>query len=456
MTRIVYWNLKQFSGNKIASGSGGRVKGRGGMPENTASFFRRWGILNVINALNPDILVVGEVTSGHRGPGQLVSDSQGRRGCLLLAQRLRAWDALADWRLVPPLQVGTGRRTEGVAIFYKGLTAAGGGRFFTGPYRWSGGGAGAAMAPPAVGVDYPPLIREALVGPSGGPAPLPSRNVPNLAQHNGGQPEAMLAASVTLHEAATGNVYDFGNLRQPYFCTFCETDAMGAVSRNLSLFAVHSPPDAVLAPAFLTILGDSAEVSGALGGNEVRVVLGDFNVNLLDAQAAYANVYANLINYAPLLLPTAAAPAAGPFRQSFRGFFTTHIKPKPVLWQQGAAALSYPGYAYMGSARVASFYSIDNILVRRGLGPAPASQVTIANTVTGVPYANPPGPAYPVMAAPPGTVPVNHQFIGYAGPWPARPDAPAFQRGLPNALMAWRNYGHVYGVSDHFAVFANV
>ncbi|MDR7377106.1 hypothetical protein J2X19_001764 [Rhodoferax ferrireducens] len=460
MTRIVYWNISKFGTNKIAD------------PKHPlSSVARRNLIRSVITAAQPDILVVGEVSARRSYPPGMLTSGAGLDVCTTLLAWLRG--IAGDWRLVPPLVVGRIGSAEAVAIFYRGMIGAAGTRIFTGPY-WSSGTIPAYSSPPGAGVPAP---GNAYVG-AAAALLVPSRTVPAGGLFNPGAEENRLAACIDFHMAPAagmaGWTIDFINRRQPYMCTFCETDAAGAV-RNLTLIAVHPPPGAP--DAILATLAASQEIQRALGANEIRIVLGDFNMPLLNADGTPANPYGLPATFVPALRMQGPVPAN--HLDSYKGYATTHIKqpwrwnPVENKWDQTANFFSaigttreYPGLGYFGAAGFQNFYSIDNILVEQAAAPAAGYPSTVANTVVGTPYTDPFGRAV-ANNLPLGVINFARHFINPPPilaapftnfPWGAALEgtAPGFALGLNSNLISSPNYAHIYDTSDHFAVCADV
>jgi len=474
-TRILVWNIQSFGINKFNNPYANRVgAGMGGLTLQQASVQRRQILANVLLATTPDILVVVEVSSGDSYPNSLASLTGGMSGCVDLLTRLRGTPALGgnSWRLVPPLRIGRGGIAESMGVFYRGQTGVDGAavhRYFTGPNRWNGGYAGPSVRPgaavpnayPAVVVGSPDL--RAMITPPG----TALRNIPAAALHNGGLPENQVAARTQFQFANFTNTGPAGNIdyqqfREPYMATFTETNAAGAVQRNISVFGIHSPAVTGNQQVFITYLSLTYEISSALGANETRVLCGDFNLNLLDANGNNANQYVGVtaLGYNPVLNPAGGPPVN---LDAYKGYFATHIKRAPTqrtaaskfLWSQnGGNQAFYPGYEYIGSRFVQDFYSIDNMLVRPAAG-APAT--TIMNPVMGTPFN---GVAAPVPGNPPiGTLPMGNNFnnVPMGMVWPQQPTANNYPGiGGANRLCGWDNYGRIYSTSDHFALYAAV
>src|SRR5262245_46662023 len=110
MARILFWNLQTFGINKVNSTSNQVKKGQGGNTLQQAAA-QRWTAINgVINATNPDIVVIVEVGTGDSFPSALATNTGGWDGAVWLMNQLRGANAAAEWRMVPPLRVG---RTPG-------------------------------------------------------------------------------------------------------------------------------------------------------------------------------------------------------------------------------------------------------------------------------------------------------------------------------------------------------
>lgn len=446
MTRIVFWNIQNFSRNKINDPSMAVVAGHGGVTQNAASNVRRATILQQLHptlpgpgggAVYPHIIVVVEVCTGATGPGQLATNSLGRQGAIYMVQQLRAVTANPQWRLVPPIQVGTGGRVETVAIFYDGANL-----LFTGPNVWSGV---QSVRPGPVPGAYPAaIISEVNAG-------LPPRMTPLGTTEEHCAPRIQFTHLGAPYATAIG-------MREPYMASFLELPAVGG--RPISVFAAHASPQPVFAAQLQIDMSNIDEIVGGLAPNEVRVICGDFNLNLLMPPPAYAPAgpYALLTaqGYVPLLTPPLPQPAPIPPR--YWGYFLTHIKAasKAMLWSTAATQSLYPGYGYGGSTHAHNFYSIDNILVRQAVAPLAGNRPTVLNNVVGTPYVAPGG-----LNVPLGTMQVAHNMMNLPAPggipmvWPNDP-APLSTPGIPAAMRGWLNYGHIYSTSDHLPIYAEV
>ncbi|HKP86431.1 MAG TPA: endonuclease/exonuclease/phosphatase family protein [Blastocatellia bacterium] len=471
MARILVWNIANFGINKINNPLTRPGAGVGGLTLQQASHVRRQLIGQVLLATQPDIIMVIEVSSGDTTPNALASMTGGMSGCIDLLNRLRANVAFAagQWRLVPPLRIGQGGKAESVGVFFRGVIGGGGSRYFTGPNIWTGGYAGNSVRPGnGVPAAYPvaalgnPDISAMLVMPGGA-----ARAIPAAAQHNGGLNEDRVAARTQFRvinpNGTPDGVANYQAFREPYMVTFVETNGAGVVQRNLTFFVVHSPAVTGNQQVFITYLANTYEVVTPNGGNEARVVCGDFNLNLLDPAGNDAQEYQQLTNngYNVLLEPVGGPPVN---LDPYRGYFATHIKRRPqsataaskFLWSQNGFNLAYyPSYDYIGSRFVPNFYSIDNILVRPLRGGGHTYDTTIMNPVMGTPFnqvALPPG------VPPIGTIPMANGFTNPPlGGWPEAPTAAVYPGiGAANSRCSWANYTHIYSTSDHFALYADI
>ena len=495
MTNIVYWNIQQFGIKKIRDNSGAPATGAqvaAGAPVMTkavAAAQRLNLIMSILREVNPDIIVIIEVGSGTT-QGDLASNSGGQNGAWFLLNQLRGITVgplIGQWRLVPPLRVAQ-PSTETVAVIYRAASANGTVRYFTGPNVWSGGATGLSVQPGAApALAYPPRNQSMLVPPGtaargipaaslyrGSPAGTPAANL---------QSEALSAARINFtsinnarKRLRNSDQVAYGKTRQPYMVTFCETNAAGVVLRNLSLFAIHAPPQTSLARNYMNeSLAFTAEIVDPPVANDNKILLGDFNLNALSIFGANTNEYASLVayNYLPLINPV-GMPAANE-REAYQGYFTTHIQKTPgtvddpitevsrFLWSDVTTATisPYPAYRYLSLAHgtYPDTYSIDNVLVNPGVAVANNYAFTILNPITGTPFN--------LVGAPPNNAPIGAQALlpkftalpldpaGIAIPWPQSP-APAFTNNFATAMCLWNNYGRIRSTSDHLPLFMTI
>ncbi|MDQ3933510.1 MAG: hypothetical protein M3340_02640 [Actinomycetota bacterium] len=449
MTRILFWNIETFALNKIADPSTSPVKKGSKQKKNERAKDRLAYIRHVFDVVKPQVIVVVEVETGYDARGRLARGA-GLSGSVRLLDELRG-SMGAAWMLIPPIQTGP---KEAVAVYYDSTR-----RFFTGPYRWPGG-AEATAAAAAVTGDYPsgpgPDLMACLPDPKDGAKPRGA--IPQGAQYNIGRDERRCAARTTDFTArVTKKTIPWGDkARAPYMVTFAETNAKGTVVRNLTLFAVHAPASAFNAPTYMEWLSVTTQIVDARAANEVRVVLGDFNVNLLDAEtyelkAAYKLLPEQGYKRALDPLPSAPTPLKG-----YPGYFATHIRgrKKAACWGTTEAPARYPGYAYTGSDQWKNFYAIDNIFV---WGAKPTN-FTVLNPIVGTPLD---------LYAPSWFLPrlgghIELKRLTAVPPYPAAAGANPPKLGPPNlggvigAFRGWKNYGRIRSASDHLALAIDV
>jgi hypothetical protein len=276
---------------------------------------------------------------------------------------------------------------------------------------------------------------------------LGARVIPAGTQYSAGIDERLCAARFSFRNLV-GAPINYNGYRSPYMATFSEVN--GPAIRDISVIAIHAPPSAATAAVYLNQLANNQDVAAVLGGNERRVIVGDFNVNLLAVNGGDANRYAALtaLGYAQQLVPP--IPGIPVNLNAYKGYFATHLKGRnsAFLWSTAAAVRPYPGYQYIGSQMGGNVYSIDNILVRGGM---PAN-FAIVNSVVGSHLNVVPAPP---NGAPIGIAGLNSVFGNPPVGWPSNP-APASVPGLPRSLRGWNNYGRVRSTSDHFALIVTV
>jgi hypothetical protein len=248
---------------------------------------------------------------------------------------------------------------------------------------------------------------------------------------------------------------------------FGELAVNGTINRNITLFAVHSPASRDVAREFLSVtLPNVTEIVEGNENNEVRIIAGDFNVNLLHGASNqpdflhFNEAYEPLINDDPGepafqlgLLPNPQYDNNPPNPpQGYAGFFATHVKGSrsaSFLSTMGAPAY-YPGYGYIG-AEVGNYFAIDNFFLRYGdqVDPPDPDNMTVLNGVVGSPYT--------VINAPPGAAPKG--TVAFASVMPAlvvAAQAPQFTVAQKSRLRGWNNYGRLRSTSDHFAIVIDV
>jgi len=468
MSTILYWNIQDFAINKIQDQ--GKKRNKYGQKRNLdrASSLRFDFILNHIEDLDPDIFVVVEVEAPQRrARGQLISGGSGSLGIFALLESMQNIDA--NWGLVPPLRTGN---HEAVGVFFRQDRM-----ICTGPNFWMGGqGPTTNAITYALSGAYPPAVQtmnNTLIPPGAWNA-------------NGFAMQARCAGRVNFTDGV-GAAVDFGTLRAPFQTTFWDI----ANGRNINIFSVHSPPSPADAANYLNTLATIPAITGAPVATEYRIVLGDFNLNLLSPTALYTNCYnalcaAVLANpFAIALIPNPLAPAPAPLI-GYRAYFSTHIlpinatkdseygdviRPGATFWSTAARNAYYPGYSYISVSYnnagnvIYPSDSLDNILYKfyAGTNVVNPPQTTVINGIVGSPYrpvgANPGalnlgyqafaselGTAWAVMDNPPPPTPAPPDVGELADIDNFFPLRNAFTRNLTN-------YPTVRGTSDHLPLF---
>lgn len=473
MTRCLFWNVEHF-GEKRFYNTSTDDDPSAGMRWALSSADRTALLYRVIEATNPDIMVIVETTA-QSNKGSQIAQRIGAPVALLAWLRTAAPTvASPEWRLVPPLvlagQPGNVGQ-EAVSVFYRGVTGTTR-RFFTGPNIWPGGVNGPAV-PPGGGTPAAAYGTNKRMGQNVDlnamlePAGTTARKIPKGAQHNGGDGEVLettVAARIKFGSAGTpGTQVAFGVARPPFMVSFTEQDDHG-VLRDLTVFGVHAPANAAGALAYIGQLADADDVVAPLGARETRLIGGDFNANLLQADGARTTTFDPLTvarQYTQLLRPGAPAPVAPGALEAWKGYFGTHIlalddpalvntpQASRFLWSDGGTAASYPPYGYQH----ALYYSIDNVLIWP-IDNARDYQTTIMNTVLASPLAL----VTPVPGgASAGTVPMASEIAPIPpSAWPQAPSADNYDAMVAAQLLAWPRYGHIYSTSDHFALFTDV
>lgn len=471
-TNILFWNIFKFGFNRFYDPfnlSAGKAQSR-------------MSVLKAILAdAVPDIFVVVEVTCG-AGGGTFGAQS------LLDTLRNNAADAdRASWRMVPLQIVGSKKNVEQVAVYYRGQKGTVT-RYFTGPFVWTGGIGGQPADPSAVSAtQYANNPNSSLLVPTG----TTTRTIPNSTdvQYRAGQPELQSAARIDFDMLAVASkknplkklktMPSYGTLRQPFMVTFFETDSATtpASTRNLTLFAVHAPPDYGDAYDYMTtLLANTEQIVTApdVPKNEVKIICGDFNLNTLDDDGERSANYDALtvIRSAPayqsLNSPPAGTTVDDDELEAYQGYFATHLGHTPTLsktkaksrfmWSDGTDLSPYPSYRYISSVKSApNTYAVDNILVWRTAGTT--SNFTIMNPIVGTPFDT---VALPPANAPKGSLTTTCQFGNSpttwtpAQLWPQGPSADDYVKLSARSLVEWRNYGRIRATSDHLPLFVTV
>ncbi|MDF2627833.1 MAG: hypothetical protein K0R39_1664 [Symbiobacteriaceae bacterium] len=453
MTRILYWNINNFSRNKILNDS-----------NDDTAYDQSQDRLNhivqqVFQANLPDIFVIVEVYSRTMEVNiegtALRSDSSAGFGVLLLLDEIRA-RAGNNWCLVPPLNTGGYGFQESVAVFYNSTNLQ-----FAGPYIWAEPpndvtySRAATQGNIANLKNYPTDWRDGL------PVALNRTSQVTAGGVVYNIPESQFAAQVAFCAGGAACVYDSQNRiffpnnynRSPYHVQFYDLTG-GANNRLIKLFAIHTSPAS--ATAAVQSLANSTEIQ-AIGNNQVSVVIGDFNVDSFANRGAYTT---GLPNHTMQLEPNALGAAVA----ARKPYCMTHLLPTaqavPYNNTLGTDPQHnvYPRFGYMGSMggqnfqQVSDAGAIDNAFTRYGpLTAAPgASNMTVVNTVVGTPYN-----ATPLPANVPAAMAGHYAYgatLANAIPQPGGVNGPPD----PINFQGWNNFGKIHSVSDHLALILDV
>jgi hypothetical protein len=459
MTRVLYWNINNFTTRKLF---------RPAPPqESLEAQDRFFHIVNQVIAPHaPDVIVVVEVYDRTREVGYqgvpLRTGGNAGHAVLMLLNQLRTIDD--RWCCVPPVNLGDFGFREAVAVFFNAASL-----YFEGPYVLSlPNAASFRRARPAnlanVGTltNYSALWADAL--------PSPLNIEPNLQRAhtwNDGN-----GAVSEVESAAQWEFYDDNNTRldwpgaqnrSPCYTRFRE---VGGANRVLKIFAIHTSPATAAAATYA--IPQIQELPAAAG--EVSLVIGDFNV---DTFGTAVGAYVPLDGTHDMLLDP-RDPVSNNITPARKPYLMTHMLP-PTRTNQTTGVVTqiatpfnttgwaapdpqhnvYPRYGYMGSiiVGVSDSGAIDNAFVSYPVGAAiPAHNTTIVNTVVGKPYAGPLGtdPALTGGLAYPTTLATAIPAGGQNPPPAVAPQVDTIQ------FTHWNNLKRIYSTSDHLALVVDV
>jgi hypothetical protein len=200
-----------------------------------------------------------------------------------------------------------------------------------------------------------------------------------------------------------------------------------------------------------------AEITGPPADNEVRCIVGDFNVSSFDATNR-ALAFGPLMGVAQYKLQfNPAAAGIGPGLPA-EGYYTTILQRAANVtpWisiKKGSFVYGYPAFGYMGSG------AIDNALTRHGANAGAAKDMTVCNPVTGAPYKRDPNPPGPVLQ---GTYAVDSYLSEkdiFAYSPPAKMGIDGTDPGADDATLLfrkWENYMQISSTSDHLPIALDV
>jgi len=443
--RVMMWNIQDFTINKRNNNKWDHAQ-------------QRWNhILDTIQRVNPDIFVLIEVESGGAQAGKICGGTA-QQGVLRLLMDLQAhpMNNFNTFRVVPPIVSGIGGKREGIAVFFKSNNLR-----FMGPYVWDGNDAVPARnrQGPVVPVAYALPWNNALPG-------------ANNQNQFAGQWRFSTTPTASTPRGVQTNLFPAAENRSLYRTTFLDTSVMP--NRTISIFAMHAPPQEQTAVDVVASLARIGDLSVDPNNDEVQVLVGDFNVNVIDANQRSAfddllygwrqTMEAKRQRRVPFTLhnintPTALKGVGGKSR-FLQGKSYKHTGRIAAPQNQPALVPAY--YDYIATARTdaGTQLALDNILTRYGSPAAggPAANFHIVNRVYQMPaHGYPPDmglmpdPANPMVNVA-ATIPRmrTRYNIGAAGPQVA------------SANSYFRNYtrfGKIAasrGASDHMALVIDV
>jgi hypothetical protein len=338
VTRVLFWNIDGLNKDKLEKdGSLGYIVQV--IVESDAAFF-----------------VVVEVDSSEKSDVErgILDESSGGHACAMLHSWLEGGSPQRAWSLVPPLRTDSKdpRNGESVAVFYRSDLY-----YFTGPNVYNG--------------EYPPPFSQS----------IPKREIPKGSFRNPRKMENKCAAQASGFTGTPDTEWD--GQRSPYLVTFADIKDL---KRTVSIIAAHGPANTATATQYLEAkLPGVGEISSSLPPDETRLVVGDFNLDVLDEKKdpPISKAYEKLASPGQfrLLLSPIKIPEEW---EEYVSYFTTRIKDKNVDYFSGAKGKNpswYPGYRYTASAP--NTRCLDNAYIAPSNTQA---NLTILNPIVGSPY----------------------------------------------------------------------
>jgi hypothetical protein len=491
MTKILYWNLLKFGPNglyptantkraRVGNKDPAYVPGGRARPLGADDAEDRVDVvIGVIHAVQPDIISIVEVLPAAEIEGTPVDNAATKSLLKSLRSRLGR-----DFRLVPPIVTGTGGRREGVAVYYDSAKLR-----FLGPWGWSGAGTVALNPAPA-----PAPVLAAYAAPwSDRVQALPNKTF------SAGWRAAAPWLPAGCNENTLSGKWNFNPLfgpprlfpgvgnRRPWLTVFGD-NTVAPGNRIIKLFSLHGPPQLKKPPGASTAakqlaataqprgaiakLATLAEVADPIPANEVRCIVGDFNISAFDT-ASDARSYALLRNagYVQHLNPgrygppfPAPAPPI-PYTWPSQGYYATHTTGEGNPWVSvgaGPSLRGYPGFGYVSSYGAPGdwYDAIDNVFTRDG-GAGAVQNFTVVNPVLGSPYTGDPNRPPNVMQ---GAQACASQMNAGAAlfdfdPANGRNGISEYSMRGTTALTTfelWDNYAKIKSLTDHFPLSIEV
>jgi hypothetical protein len=444
MTRVLFWNINNFSSNGFYPHPGAAQRSVGddgeyGVPAATQDAEDRKAVLlAAVNEAEPDLISVVEIKPGAIGlPAASLLADQASKSLLEDFQGLE-FEGAAEYRMVPPLISGVNRRAEGIAVYYRSDRLQ-----FLGPWGWSGAaGMPIAAIPEGETAEYPMAWRT-----------LRQREIPE-GWMNEGLWEDELAGQCAFVNGGALN-FPEPNHRKPWLTCFRDF-AEEENERLIKLLSFHAPPD-IDAVEGVDKLSDVEEVAiEAMEENEVRCIVGDFNVSSLEgAEAEEAYGALEEAEFAMQLDPHAVG-VGNELPQ--RGYYVTFLKrsQQSTPWisdNEGTKVFGYPAFGYM------SDNAIDNAFTCYGAAAGEPENATVINPVTHSPYNVIPAPE----EIPPGVIGVasamNEPNVFEYNPAEEEMGIDGTDMNADQAtedFQEWPEYTHIRSCSDHLPIALDI
>jgi hypothetical protein len=316
MTMVMSWNIQFFSEQNFSN-----VTRASGLSANH--------IVDAINATDPDILVIIEVRSGaSTGIGSLITDTGGAAGVRALHARLGG--TAAGWYVVPPQVLNRDASSlynktktkyfEGIAVFFRSRNLD-----FIGPWLWTSNG------PKPRNLAVPPAGIQAYGGTWAGVLP---HTVPAGCGFQGHYQDEFAGQAFFSDSSNQTMWFPATWARMPFLTAFWDKEN----NRVIKLMAVHLPPQITWSKQAMKTLGE-VDVLTTIPSDAVNtdtqgagVILGDFNVNLLNPNQVDLYEVPDLDEYPRLTtdrptatlirgLGTKSPPALNVFKTGERGWW---------------------------------------------------------------------------------------------------------------------------------------
>ena len=453
MAKILYWNIENFSANKIEFRTPRRTRGRAKRGREARSaplgLEHLEAILEVFRprvrrtTVELDFIVIVEISHGSATEGEPVAGA-----AMVGVTSLRRYIDIGlegSWGLVPPIVTGDEGYREAIAVYYR-------------TDKWY------FLGPSTSVVPYPARLKRC----------LPSGSIPDCYPYDPGdrelRKERRRCGQFQFYSSPPNPVpiqFPGPRNRKPWLTAFGDKNDKDHLIR---IMAVHTSPEtADEATASLAQAHDIA-YGADTASKQIDVLVGDFNVDATDPDNFSAGgPFSRLVGAVPLNVeyPYRALirPAKG-LDPRFLSYYHTHGKPAYDSPGEAPARIAsdtdepppnvvevgdYPGLAYSDGA-------IDNALVRHHGTNPPDDHVTILSTVRGQPYAIPnPAPRVSPLS---GYYRIGCQMSETVEEMVQIFNDFSLERAasydINERFRDWNNYGKIRSVSDHFPLLFEV